>query len=74
MDNDVATQNISNVCAIEVPRKVSQPKIKTIFQPEPSYSDIDEGHFICPDIGKTVLRSATWSPGERKEKIYFNEE
>ena len=62
------------MCAIEVPRKVSRPKIKIIFQPEPSYSDIDEGHFICPDIGKTVLRSATWSPGERKEKISFNEE
>jgi hypothetical protein len=73
VDNNIATQHISIVCAIEVPRKISRPKIKTIFQPEPSYSDIDEGHFICPDIGKTVLKLAKWSPGERKEKISFIE-
>ena len=57
---------------IKIPRKISRPRIKPTFQPEPTYSDIDEGHFICPDLGHTVLRSKNWEPGKRENIITFS--
>ena len=70
--DDIASEDISNVFAIDIPRKVSRPKIKTAFQPDDAYTDVDEGHFLCPDLGKTVLQPASWAPGERSEKIAFS--
>ena len=33
--------------------------------------DVDEGHFICPDLGHTVLKLTSWKPGKRSAKIDF---
>ena len=60
-------------CVIDIPRKVSRPKIRTKFQPEPVYTNVDEGHFVWPDLGHAVLREASWEPGLRKNKISFCE-
>ena len=57
---------------IDVPRKVSRPKVISRFEPEPVYTDVDEGHFICPDLGHTALRVVNWEPGKRSETISYS--
>ena len=74
MENEIATTDVSNTFVIDIPRKVSRPKIKTIFHPEPSYSDVDEGHFVCPALGNTVLRQTDWKPGIRNDIVRYSEE
>ena len=44
------------------------------FAPEPVYTDIGEGHFICPDLGHTALRVVNWEPGKRSETIAYSRE
>jgi len=52
---------------------VSRPRIQSEYKPDPTYPDVDEGHFIFEKLGKTVFRTASWKPGERTDIIYFNE-
>jgi hypothetical protein len=72
--NDVTSPHKYVVNVIDVPRKVSRPKVKSTYEPEPVYTDVDEGHFICPDLGHTALRVINWEPGKRSETIAFSKE
>lgn len=59
---------------IDVPRKVSRPKVKSEFKPEPIYNDVDEGHFVLEKLGNTIFRVKAWEPGIRDDIIAFNSE
>ena len=73
-ENDIELENDSKTFVIDIPRKVSRPKVKTTFTPEPSYSDVDEGLFVCPELGNTVLRQTVWKPGVRSSKVNYSED
>ena len=60
------------VYIIEISHKISRPRVKTSFQLEPTYSDADEGHFICPELDHTVLKLKNWEPGKRTGKLIFS--
>ena len=59
--------------AISVPRNISRPKVKSVFKPDGCYNDVDEDHFLFPDLGKTVFRSSPWNPGLRDDVLKFDE-
>ena len=72
--NDIAHPDKLNVCVIDVPRKVSRPKVKTAYKPEPVYTDVDEGHFMYPEFDNTVLRLSSWILGKWDEVIEFSKD
>ena len=74
MINEIASPHKYDVNVIDVPRKVSRPKVKSKYKPEPVYTDVDEGHFICLDLGHTVLRVVNWEPGGRSETIVYSKD
>ena len=47
-------RKISHV--IEVPKKVHRPKLVNDLRCEPSYLDVDEGHFLSEAFSKAVFR------------------
>ena len=45
---------------IEVPKKVHRPKVTNIYKGEPTYPDVDEGHFLSEAFGKAMFRPKNW--------------
>ena len=71
--NDIACYASFASHAIDIPRKVSRPKVKNAFLPPLSYTDVSEGHFLFETLGKAVFRSSAWEPGIRTDVIEFDE-
>ena len=59
---------------IDVPRKVSRPKVKSIYKPDPVYNDVDDGHFVFENLGRCAFRVKAWKPGERTDVLRFDKE
>ena len=74
MSNDIATKRKASAFAIEVPMKVSRPRVKSTYNPEPVYDDADEGHFVLESMSNTVFRTRDWIPGHRDDIIRFDPE
>lgn len=66
MDNDIAKIHV-----IEIPRKGSLPKVKSTYDPEVKYDDVDEAKFIFKKYGKAVFRIKAWELGVSNDIIDF---
>ena len=61
------------IMAIDVPRKIWRPKVKSKYKPPLFNKDVDEGVFIFESLGAAVFRPKPWKPGVRNDFILFNE-
>ena len=59
------------VFAIEVPRKIHQPKVINEFQSSASYPDVDEGHFLHKSFGKAIFCPRNWDRTPRQGIIKY---
>ena len=57
---------------IDVPRKVSRPKVASIYQPPLFSNDVDEGIFLFKELGRAVFQPTPWKPGYRNDIIVFD--
>ena len=61
------------IYAINVPRKINRPRVKSEYSPSDCYDDVDEDNFIFPALGRTVFRANPWDPGSRNDIIKYDD-
>ena len=66
------TMNNSSVNVINIPCKVSRPKVISHFEDEESYPDVDEGFFLYEVFGKAMFRPRNWDSQPRDGLLQYD--